>query len=173
MILLFSYFLMTANASNVPATPPNPCYEQCTGYMSDLVKDFTEVGVLPDFGPAVFSGECRHLGPYDPEFTHYAVVMLDQVQSQPNFSTIFSFFAPENEYKNWSVETARNEMSDYWKENGKMIFEEDTARTEILYDNGGPAYVYWMRQHPVTKQLLYITYAGTSMKSFCRLDKNN
>lgn len=173
MILLLSFLLMFANASEVPATPPNPCYEQCTDYMSDLVKDFTAVGVMPSFTPAVYSGECRHLGPYDPDFTHFAVVMIDQVESQPNFSTIFSFFAAENEYLNWNVDTARKEMSDYWKTKGKMILEDNTARTEIHYDTGGQAYVYWMRQNPVTKQLLYITYAGTSMKSFCRLDKNN
>lgn len=173
MILLFSYLLSFASASDIPATPPNPCYEKCTDYMADLVKDFTEAGQLPEYTPAVYSGECRHLGPYDPEFAHYAVVMIDQVQNQPNFSTIFSFFASENEYKNWSVEIARSEMSDYWKTNGKMVLEENTARTEIRYDDGAPAYVYWMRQNPVTKQLLYITFAGTSLKSFCRLDKNN
>lgn len=173
MILLFSFIMMFANASDVPATPPNPCYENCTEYMSDLVNEFNEAGQLPSFIPAVYSGECRHLGPYDPDFTHFAVVMIDQLEDKPNFSTIFSFFAPENEYKNWNVEIARNEMSDYWKKNGAMILEENTARTEIRYDNGGPAYVYWMRQNPITKQLLYVTYAGTSMKSFCRLDKNN
>lgn len=127
MIILIFHLMLAAHA-DVPSTPPNPCYENCTAYMEELVNEFTTSGVQPELAPAVYSGECRHLGQYDPDFTHYAVVLIDEVEHTPNFSTIFSFFAENNEYAGWNVETARNEMSDY--------------------------------------------YAGTSMKSFCRLDKN-
>ncbi len=173
VFLFLNSLLPAAGAAEIPSLPPNPCYENCTEYMQELVNDFTQVGVEPSLTPTVYSGECRHLGQYDPMHVHYAVVMIDQVENRPNFSTIFSFFAEENEFSNWNLDISRNEMSDYWKKNGVMKFEDGTARTEILYDDGAPAYIYWMRQNPVTQQLLYITYAGFSMKSFCRLDKNS
>jgi hypothetical protein len=137
------------------------------------VADFNTIGVVPQFTPAVYSGDCYHLGQYDSNHTHHAVVMIDVVQNKPNFSTIFSFFAETNEFANWTLDISRSEMSPYWKDNGNIKIENGTARTEVLYEDGNPAYLYWMRQNPITDELLYITYAGSAMKSFCRLTKNN
>ena len=172
IFLLFNFlFVSSVQASEIPTTPPNPCYENCTDFMTELVQEFEDVGVVPDFTLAVYSGDCHHLGQYNSDHTHYAVVFIDQL-AKPNFSTIFAFFAEENEFAGWTPETARAEMSPYWKEHGDMIIADKTARVEVLYDDGAPAYVYWMRQNPQTQQLLYITYAGPGMKSFCRLNKN-
>lgn len=164
--------LLSASAFAIPSNPPNACYEDCTPYMSELLNEFETIGVAPDLSPAVYSGECYHLGQYSPERAHHAVVMLDQVNQQPNFSTIFSFFAETNEFSDWTVDIARKEMSEYWKTHGDVRTEDNTSRAEVLYDDGAPAYIYWMRQNPINKQLLYITYAGIYMKSFCRLDLN-
>jgi hypothetical protein len=171
--LFLSCFSFAQTRDQVPDLPPNFCYEGCTDTMKKLLSDFENVGTLPSSKPAVYSGECNHLSSsYNPDDVHYAVVFLDQKKTGWNFSTIFSFFADHNEFANWSVITSRNEMSPYWNEHGDILVGTNAARTIVKYENGAPAYVYWMRQNPKTNDLLYITFAGASMKSFCRLKKN-
>lgn len=172
LVSIFFTLINNASASPVPDLPPNACYEGCNDFMKSLLNDFENEGLLPSAAPAVYSGECRHLGMYNPEDTHYAVVLLDQKNNAWNFSTIFSFFAADNEFKSWSVETARNEMSPYWNDHGSISTGSEAARVQVNYDNGDPAYIYWMRQNPETKELLYITFAGFGYKSFCRLKLN-
>lgn len=174
MAFLSAFLLgLQSFAASVPATPPNACYEGCTPFMQNLLTEFQNLGKSPQLQPAVYSGVCHHLGEDNPDVEHYAVVFIDQVNSQPQFSTIFSFFAEGNDYLDWSVQKARESMSPYWIEHGKMHFEENTARVIVNYEDGNPAYIYWLRQNPQTNDLLYITYAGHVMKSFCRLNKNN
>ena len=163
------HFFSQQTCSSMPEVYSGIDEQQC----SDLLKEFETQGQAPSLVPNVYSGVCHHLGQYNPEDEHHAVVMIDQRNHLPQFSTIFSFFADHNEFADWTVETARHEMNDYWLEHGKMIFEENTARVVVSYDDGNTAYVYWMRQNPKTGDLLYITYAGTAMKSFCRLQRNS
>ncbi len=174
MKILFILFLINVNvfADTIPNLPPNACIEGCNAFMKDLLKEFTEVGKTPTVEPAVYSGVCHHLGQYNSDTEHHAVVLIDRVNNQPNFATIFSFFADQNDYVNWTVPIAEKEMNSYWLEHGKMSFADETARVVVSYDDGHPAYIYWMRQNPQSKDLLYITYAGTVMKSFCRLAQN-
>ncbi len=168
--LIFCLFLgLKVSASGVPAMPPNACYEGCNSYMSDLLTEFEEVGSSINLKPAVYSGICHHLGIYNADTEHHAVVLIDQVNGRAQFSTIFAFFAGQNDFADWTVVQARNEMSNYWKDHGVLVEEQNTSRVVISDDDGNPAYIYWMRQNPQTKDLLYITYAGTAMKSFCRL----
>jgi hypothetical protein len=168
-ILLFITF---ATASDVPENPPNACYDGCTDFMKILLNEFETFGVLPKKIPAVYSGVCHHLGFLDSEPEHYAVVLLDQRNQQQNFATIFAFFSQKNEFADWSVVEAQKEMSPYWNDNGKVITQNNTARVVIADELQNPSYVYWMRQNPITNDLLYITYAGISLKSFCRLQIN-
>jgi hypothetical protein len=63
-------------------------------------------------------------------------------------------------------------MSPYWDTHGSVTVANNTARVVVSYEDGNPAYVYWMRQNPNTKDLLYITYMGTETKAFCRLKKH-
>jgi hypothetical protein len=100
--------------------------------------------------------------------------MLDQIggNQEVYFSTIFSFFAPENEFSKWDLETSRKNMSDYWKDHGQIQTSEKTTWVEIQSPDGNPVYLYYLRQNPITKQLYYITYHGISTISFCRLTSN-
>jgi hypothetical protein len=159
-------------ASEVPSTPPNPCYEGCTPFQENLVNEFMNQASLPEKSPAVYSGVCHHLGMYNPEVEHHSVVLLDEVSSRPKFATIFSWFYGENSFRNWTLETARQEMSPYWDTHGSVTVANNTARVVVSYEDGNPAYVYWMRQNPRTKELLYITYMGIETKAFCRLKKH-
>jgi hypothetical protein len=154
--------------------PPNACYENCTPWMLDLLHHFENRGALLKQEPAVYSGECRHLGQYDPNHSHYAMVMIDQLpnSSEFYFSTIFTYFAAENEFQNWDLTEARKNSSDYWKTHGQLIQGRFSTRVEVNYDDGSPAYIYWMRQDPATQSLYYITYSGTVQKSFCHLQRH-
>ncbi len=177
-VLLFA--ILSAHLAGQPAIasepadlPSNACIEGCNDFMKKVYDDFNLVGQVPDSEPAVYSGECHHLSrDYDSDFTHYGVVMLDQKTSGWNFSTIFSFFTATNEFSNWNVDLARKQMSPYWLDHGDVKMVSNAARVVVRYENGDPAYIYWMRQNLQTKELLYITYAGGTMTSFCRLGKN-
>lgn len=172
--LFMSSFSFAQIKSDVPDLPPNACYEGCTDFMKNLVNEFEVAGRLPEVQPAVYSGDCHHLShDYNPDVTHHAVVLLDQKPRGWNFSTIFSFFAEKNEFYEWTVTTAQQEMNPYWNEHGDIHVGSNAARVIATYDSGEPAYVYWMRQNPETKELLYITFASGSLKSFCRLKKNS
>lgn len=154
--------------------PPNACYLDCTPWAQEVLEQYENAGRV-QLQPTVFSGECHHMSHfYDPDHTHYSVVMLDR---KPNsnefyFSTQFLFFGENNEFADWTLEKSRQEMSDYWKAKGHLIFGKIGTRVEINYDDGNPAFIYWMRQNPVNGDLYYITYAGTQMRSFCRLQKH-
>ena len=171
-ILIALTVSISSFAQDVPATPPNACYSGCTETQQRLLTEFETVGVLPDQTPAVYSGVCNHLGMYNPDVDHYSVVLLDQHQGKWTFGSIFSFFAEEDDFKDWDLAKARAEISPYWKEHSTLVVEDNTARAVVRYASGNPAYIYWMRQNPVTKELLYITYAGQVMISFCRLQQH-
>lgn len=163
---------LSSFAQDIPTTPPNACYEGCTQTQQQLLNDFENLGVLPDQTPAVYSGVCNHLGMYAPDVDHYSVVLLDQHQGKWTFGSIFSFFAEQDDFADWDLEKAREEISPYWKEHSTLTSAANTARAVVRYADGNPAYIYWMRQNPVTKELYYITYAGRVMISFCRLNQH-
>ena len=108
----------SAFSYEVPATPPEPCYNNsCNETMSQLYSDFLLLGKTPNLAPAVYSGTCRHLGMYSPDRDHHAVVLLDQnpqtatpLLETARFSAILAYFAETNEYAGWDLATARMEM---------------------------------------------------------------
>ncbi len=169
VLLISSFFTL---AAEVPSTPPNPCYRGCTQTQEQLVTDFFSLGVVPQKSPAVYSGVCNHIGQYDPNYDHHAVVLIDEENAQSTFATIFAWFGNGDAFKDWNLAVARREMSPYWRDYGKLTFAEQTGRVVVNDDRGLPVYVYWMRQNPVTKELLYITYMGQSNKAFCRLQQH-
>lgn len=178
-VLVMSLVMTEVQAENLKIQsyedPPNACYEGCTPWMEKLLAEFETNAGLVKLEPTFYSGECRHLSDsYDGEHAHYAAVMIDnRGQADFFFATQFVFFAEENIYRDWNLEKARTEMSDYWKQNGNIIRGKLSTRVEINYEDGSPAYIYWMRQNPQTHELYYITYAGIHLKSFCRLQKHN
>lgn len=153
--------------------PPSPCYGGCTTEMNKVVNGFEKSG-LPTFSSAVYSGGCYFLSDsYDPKHVHSAVVMFDENSRAPYFSTIFSFFGDPHEFDTWTLEQARAEMSPAWKESGIIKTGSEAARVEVLDNDGAPAFVYWMRQDSITKDIYYITYMGGGyLHAFCHLKPN-
>ena len=171
LIMLLFTLSSFAIGSDVPSTPPDLCYSGCTEAQQNVMKDFQNKGVLPEQAPAVYSGVCNHLGMYSPNVDHHAVVLLDQHQGKWKFGGFFSFFYQENKYRTWDLAKARAEISPNWKDHSVLSVEDDTARVVIRRLDGTPAYIYWLRQDPITKDLLYLTYSDV-MVSFCRLEKH-
>jgi hypothetical protein len=171
-------FLFLLSTTPVKATsyedPPSACYQDCNTWMQNLLRHFEVQGELPRMESAVYSGECHHSGAgHNPDVAQYAVVMIDQLPNQNYyFSTIFSFFAGFNEFENWDLTTARENMHPYWKEHGNFIFGARSARVEIDSGEGNSSYTYWLRQNPGNGDLYFITYAGIYTKAFCHLHKN-
>ncbi len=168
--LVFSFFLFLASAE-VPNLPPSPCYGGCNAEMEDILKQFETHTHPVQLSPGLYSGECRYLSvDYDPDHTHYSVVMLDRLLSgEIYFSTIFGFFFEPNPFETWSLEQARLEMSPTWKEIGKLTEIENSSRVAVLYPES-PPYIYWMRQNPVSGDIYYIAYLGGAyLRAFCRL----
>jgi hypothetical protein len=158
--------------SDAPALPPNACYEKCNSFMQDLLSEFEVSGVAPTQDPSVYSGVCHHAGIYDPDVEHFGVVLLDIVNGAQKFGGRFSFFTGQNDYADWDIQKARSEISPDWERYGKTILEQNTLRCEIRQDDGAFAYVYWMRQNPVTKELLLIYFAPPYQRSFCRMKQH-
>ena len=177
LILGFSSFSFSAMKLSVYPEPPHPCYKGCNQFMSDTLRKFQTAATLKMI-PGVYSGECRHLAAnYNPDTVHYAVVMIDQnpkALDQMYFSTIFSFFSPENEFASWGLLKSRQEMSPYWIDHGALVRSENSPTQKVIvnYDSGDPAYVYYLRQSLISNELYYITYAGSDMVSFCQLQPN-
>ena len=171
-IILFT--LLSFSIVHAYDNPPSLCYEGCTPWMLELEKDYNKAGILP-YTPTVYSGDCKVLGGYDSDTTHHAVMMIDHKilptrAIVPYFSVILSFFAGQNDFAHWDLTQARAEMSDYWKENGKLLFAEPTNRVEIYYaDGSGPAYTYWIRYNALLREAYLITYMGVYSKMLCRL----
>lgn len=170
-LLLVLAFKAFAN-DDIPNNPPDACWDQCNGKQELLLKEFEEVGVLPETTPAVYSGVCNHNGMYSPDHDHYSVVLLDEVRGNWNYAGIFGYFLPENEYQDWTLERARTEISPYRGDYGNLTIGEGTAKAVVRDIEGKWVYIYWMRQNPVTKDLLLISYAGYVQRSFCRLKKH-
>lgn len=155
--------------------PPSVCYAGCTPWMQQWHQDFLQKGQAIPYDPQVYSGACHVLSAsYNAEVEHHAVMMIDHKAQDnrsivPYFSVILSFFAGQNDFHHWTLDQTRKEMSPYWLEHGNMIHAGPTSRVVIPYENGDPAYIYWMRYNPEAKEAYLITYMGTSAKMFCRL----
>jgi hypothetical protein len=176
ILVSLSFHFSSANTiSNQNEDPTNACHDGCTPWMQSILNGFENQATTLELTPAIYSGECRHLSHnYDPDRTDFAAIMIDKNATDDTyyFSTIFTFYADENDFKNWNLAEARKNMSPYWKENGKIKRGRVTSRVEIPYPDGSPAYIYWVRQNPITDDLYYITFAGHVMKSFCLLHKH-
>lgn len=176
IFLLLSVPSAFASRPAIPHQPPSPCYGGCNDKMRTILENFNKA-YIPKLTPAAYSGECFHLSrDYSPDHTHYAVTLIDQNdlnQNKPYLSTIFSFFAEQDEAADWDLERTRHEMSDEWKKSDREITVDDgTART-VIWTEDFPSYVYWLRQNPETGTLYMITYwDGTYIKSFCELRKH-
>lgn len=174
-LIIVALILLSTNVfsqSDIPNTPPDACWDQCNGKQELLLKEFEEEGVLPDQTPAVYSGVCNHNGMYNPDHDHYAVILLDQVNNHWNFSGIFGYFMPENEWAGWDISTARAEMSPYWNTFGGLSTGDNTAKAVVRDEDGKWVYIYWMRQNPKTRDLLLISYAGFVQRTFCKLKRH-
>lgn len=162
---------LSLSAFGSDTTPVGLCSRDCSVKQRKLLKEFEKEGVLPERTPAVYSGVCNHSIMYDPAVDHFAVILLDQREGNWNMNGRFSFFATENQYQDWDLETARAELESSTGDWGDILVQDGTARVVITNDEG-PAYIYWMRQHPRTGDLLLVSASRSTQKGFCRLKKH-
>jgi hypothetical protein len=174
-LILTTLFFFASPTIRAYDNPPSLCYEGCTPWMQQLEQDYEQKGQAIPFDPTVYSGACHVLGAsFSPDYEQHAVMMIDHKTQdsrviEPFFSVIFSFFAGQNDFVTWNLDQARKEMSPYWHEHGNMIHADRTSRVVIPYEDGSPAYIYWMRFNPETKEAYLITYFGVYSKMLCRL----
>ena len=143
--------------------------------MTAIHEAFLQSPHAPFQFPGMHSGSCYHKSRnYNPSHEHFAALLLDHNdQGERYFASIFAFFAKENEWKDWSVDLARKEMSASWKRYGVLQFREHVAHTHVKENEGRPVYFYWLRQNPATQSVYFITYwGGPDHISFCELRKN-
>jgi hypothetical protein len=178
IIVLTTLLSLSAYAApSIAELPEDACDSlKCTKVMKSILSGFNNTPHTVSLEPAVYSGGCYHLGELNPDHEHFAEFMIDQLPDGTTyFSSIFGYFYPENPYANWTLEKAREEATDYARQNSRIKEGSDASRVELYNSQGGPAVVYYMRQDPATKIVYYITYGGfgpQSTKIFCTMNKN-
>lgn len=162
--------LLTLSAGvNAYPLPKNFCYSGCSSQQEDLWSRFEAAQTFESTrAPSMYSGPCYHLTRmYSNSDAHYAGVLIDLDQDgKPNFSGIFSFFAP-NRYQNWSLDEARANLD--------HSFEISVETSEGFIDTnpGGETMMYyWLRDEVSTGHLLMVATWGTSHQLFCELTPN-
>ncbi|WP_413292051.1 hypothetical protein ACLSU7_11580 [Bdellovibrio sp. HCB185ZH] len=179
LIIILSAFL-SLYAHGAPAIselPEDACDSlKCTKVMKSILSGFNNTPHTVSLEAAVYSGGCYHLGDLNPNHEHFAELMIDQLPDGTNyFSSIFAYFYPQNPYANWDLTKARQEATDYARQNARIKEGSNASRVEMYTSEGAPAVVYYMRQDPETKMIYYITYGGfgpQSTKIFCTMNKN-
>ncbi|WP_413576473.1 hypothetical protein ACLVWU_00365 [Bdellovibrio sp. HCB290] len=178
---IFAIIALCAGIANaapmISELPEDACDSlKCTKVMKSILSGFNYTPHTVSQVPGVYSGGCFHLGGIGPDHEHYAELLIDQLEDGTTyFSTNFAYFYPENPYANWDLTKARQEASDFAKQNARIKEGSNASRVEIYNSEGVPNVVYYMRQNPETKVIYYITYGGfgpQSTKIFCTMNKN-
>lgn len=178
IIILSTLFALSAHAAPaIPDLPEDACDSlKCTKVMKSILSGFNNTPHTVSLTPAVYSGGCYHLGGIGPDREHYAELMIDQLDNGTTyFSTSFAYFYPQNPYSDWDLAKARQEATEFARQNARITEGSNASRVVINNSEGGPAVIYYMRQDPATQTIYYITYGGfgpDSTKIFCTMNKN-
>ncbi|MCO5144327.1 MAG: hypothetical protein M9962_14665 [Oligoflexia bacterium] len=177
-LLMFGLFIsLNAFADEIPNNPPNPCIGGCTEKMQEIYNGFLNNPTPPEITPSVFSGNCYFKSrDYNPHHAHRSLIYLDQhpVEDRFFFASGFHFFGPPDTYADYTISKLRKRVKEgQWKNFGQIEIAENTARSVIYNNEGKIAWLYFMRQDPLTRTIYYITYwGGASQISFCEMNLN-
>ncbi len=118
--------------------------------------------------PAVYSGECYYHSPnYDPNTTHYGLVLLETRDSQIFFNGIFRFFSPQNPWADWTIEDARNRIGNTFRY--PVAEFANYSFVDLSHDGANSIWKYWMSQDPQTKSVYLVFFWGYWQQGFCEL----
>lgn len=174
LILAFTLLFSSLTfAWDAPETLENACYEGCTENMWRIYDEFNRLQTAPMYIPGMYSGECYHQSSsMDPETTHYIGLLLNNDSKGPYMAPVLQFFGEGNDMADWSLETAKKEMSPDWIEAGRMTFHKTSATAHVEDAEGFPALIYWARQNPTTKNITFLAILRGFSTAFCELRPN-
>lgn len=144
---LLLLLLSTPDCALAAETPPEPCGGQpCTPRLREIEAGFNGAETITRSDlPLLASGECYHLNEnYRPETTHYGVAFLDEKDGNTYMAGSFGFFFPENPYKGWTVDSAR-QTPNLYTENHRVELTDKFAFSDM---NPGktPIWWYWVKK---------------------------
>jgi hypothetical protein len=149
--------------------PPFLCVaESCTARMREIARGFEGGrGITLAETPLLASGECYHLSPdYDPETTHYGIVLLDPHEGAGYMSGVFGFFFPENPYRGWTAEQMRKQDGHLYAPNRRVDFEPGYAYAD-MNPGGEEVWLYWLKRSDT--HLYVVGQWGTRDRFYCAL----
>lgn len=166
--LLLSLILFISTSASATPVPRDPCgglHKECTPWMKDLYVDFHAADDLIPV-PAAYTGHCHyHAVQYGSDHRHYAALLLEVDESnQMYFNGTFAFFAPEDRFDDWTLESARERVSNPWSH--PMTSFGDHSMADYMPDGG--LWKFWVSQNPETLELYLISYWGFHQRGFCR-----
>lgn len=170
-LLIFSF---KTNAWDAPEILESACYDGCTEKMEKMYDDFLNTPHAPKFIPGMYSGECNHQsGYFDPETTHYIGLLLNtDEKGKAYMAPVLQFFGEGNDMADWSLADGIRNMSTDWKDTGTHVVHPTSMTSAYLDNQGYPAMVYWARQNPKTKEILFMGWLKGLSYAFCRLTPN-
>jgi hypothetical protein len=174
-LLLSLLFLLSfsAMAWDAPEVNEGACYKGCTPAIWKMYNNFLNTPTAPKFIPGMYSGDCHHVSDsLDANTTHYLGLLIDQDEKGITMSPVLQFFGDSNDMKDWSLETARKEMSGDWKVNEKVKMHPTSLTAHFEDDEGNPVLVYWARQNLKTKEIYFTGYLRGFSMAFCTVHPN-
>ncbi|MCO5143112.1 MAG: hypothetical protein M9962_08490 [Oligoflexia bacterium] len=175
-ILLLS--VLPSFAEDIPAPPYNCDYAsyRCPTEMKRIADEF-KYGSMVDHQmiPQVYSGVCyHHSSMYNPTHPHYGVMVIAQKNDDLYFGGRFVFFARENPYSSWSVDTALQELgARLFDENHKILYGHETNFIRMNEPkNDEPLIYYWLRQNLETRKIYLMGFMGVKNGIFCEYSAN-
>lgn len=162
------FLLLFASLTAHAAAPPTLCeYGACTPRMREIAHAFTAAEpVRLEQAPLLASGECFHLSPdYNPNVAHHGVVLLDQRNGFGQMGALFSFFAPENPYREITAELLRARLPNMYDENHRVEFTPGFAFVDM--NPGGTPWLYWLKRD--ARRVYLVGLWGGYDRFFCEL----
>ncbi len=173
LLIALLTFSFKALAWDAPEVLQEACYGGCTEKMEKMYEDFLNTPYAPKFVPGMYAGECNHQsGSYDPDTTHYVGLLLNKHEKVGTYmSPILQYFGEGNDMASWSLEDGIKNMSTDWRDKGIHKVHPTSLTSAFLDNEGYPALVYWARQNPATKEVLFLAWLRGNI-AFCRLTPN-
>jgi hypothetical protein len=175
LAIIILFLLSTTAHSETATLPDGPgdlCKDNsvCTPVMKQIESEFNK-SELPKTIPEVSSGECYYISSmYDSKTRHSAVLLLDHTPAkEPAMAAILGYFMSDEEWRGWTVEIARKEMSPDWNSFGKLSFGKKSAVASVSNSDGSLGYMYWIREAKNHKMYMFL-YGARLGYGLCRLN---
>lgn len=165
-------FSASAYSWEAPEILSNLCYDGCAPKIQSTYDDFLNTPHAPTFIPGMYSGVCNHIsGLLNPETDHYIGLLLNTDKKGAYMAPVLQYFGEGNDMADWSLEDGLLNMSPDWIEAGRITTHKTSMTAQVLNSDGYPVLVYWARQNPQTKEVLFLAFLGGNYAA-CRLTPN-